>query len=61
MSDFIEGELFGVDVAIKFLKLNSKLSSAEIIEKLESIKEQLGLGLSEEIRRTYLINQVSKE
>ena len=57
MSDFLEGELCGVNSCISIIKCNPNSSLKEIEKKLRSMIDQLSVGLSKEVKNSYLIDE----
>lgn len=54
-SVFIEGEIAGINAVIGLLKHNPGISIDELDLRLRSMIDQFGVGLSDDVRRSYLI------
>ena len=55
MSEFLEGEICGINSCISVIKHNPNSSLKDVEEKLRSMLDQLSVGLSEDVRKSYLI------
>ncbi len=55
MGDLLLSQLEGVNACIRVCRANPDLSGFELLDKFLALRDQISVGLSDDVKKTYLL------